>query len=116
MPCGPGASRRPYIKTRAPGVTGGAGTSGTVGIVGIAEVLDPELWRFTLRVMRDGRWVTVEVTADGAGLVSHAGTALLGQVADTLGLTSALSLGLGVLKCKSHQGWFRSLRRAMGGW
>jgi hypothetical protein len=48
--------------------------------------------------MRDGRWVTVEVTADGAGLVSHAGTALLGQVADTLGLTSALSLGLGALK------------------
>jgi Transposase DDE domain group 1 len=51
-----------------------------------------------LRVMGDGRSVTVEVTADGAGLVSHAGTALLGQVADTVGLTSALSLGLGVLK------------------
>ena len=45
--------------------------------------------------MRDGRPVTVEVTADGAGLVSHAGTALLGQVADKLGLTSALSLRLG---------------------
>jgi Transposase DDE domain group 1 len=41
--------------------------------------------------MRDGRCVTVEVTADGAGLVSHAGTALLGQVADTVGLTRALS-------------------------
>ena len=27
-----------------------------------------------MKVMRDGRWVTVEVTADGAGLVSHAGT------------------------------------------
>jgi hypothetical protein len=51
-----------------------------------------------VKVMRDGRWVTVEVTADGAGLVSHAGTALLGQVADMLGLTSALSLRLGVLK------------------
>jgi hypothetical protein len=38
-----------------------------------------------LKVMRDGRPVTVEVTADGAGLVSHAGTALLGQVADRLG-------------------------------
>ena len=38
--------------------------------------------------MRDGRWVTVEVTADGAGLVSHAGSALLGQVADKLGLTA----------------------------
>ena len=36
-------------------------------------------------MMRDGRPVTVEVTADGAGLVSHAGTALLGQVADKAG-------------------------------
>ena len=46
-----------------------------------------------MRVMRDGRSVTVEVTADGAGLVSHAGSALLGQVADTVGLTRALSTG-----------------------
>jgi len=51
-----------------------------------------------LKVMRDGRRVTVEVTADGAGLVSHAGSALLGRVADKLGLTSALSRRLGVLK------------------
>src|ERR671915_2085038 len=48
--------------------------------------------------MRDGRPVTVEVTADGAGLVSHAGSALLAQAADKLGLTKALSLRLGVLK------------------
>src|SRR3954451_13373033 len=48
--------------------------------------------------MRDGRPVTVEVTADGAGLVSHAGSALLAQVADTLGLTQALSRGLPALK------------------
>jgi Transposase DDE domain group 1 len=51
-----------------------------------------------LRVMRDGRSVTVEVTADGAGLVSHAGSALLGQVADKVGLTRALSRRLGVIK------------------
>jgi hypothetical protein len=51
-----------------------------------------------LKVMRDGRPVTVEVTADGAGLVSHAGAALLGQVADKVGLTSALSLRLAGLK------------------
>src|SRR5205809_1248992 len=57
-----------------------------------------ELGRFTLKVMRDGRRVTVEVTADGAGLVSHAGSALLAQVADRLGLTKALSLRLAVLK------------------
>jgi hypothetical protein len=29
-----------------------------------------------MKVQRDGRNVTVEVTTDGAGLVSHAGTAL----------------------------------------
>ena len=51
-----------------------------------------------MKVMRDGRRVTVEVTADGAGLVSHAGSALLAQVADRLGLTKALSLRLAVLK------------------
>jgi hypothetical protein len=49
-------------------------------------------------VMRDGRPVTVDVTADGAGLVSHAGSALLAQVADKVGLTKGLSLRLAVLK------------------
>ena len=53
---------------------------------------------FTLKVMRDGRSVTVEVTADGAGLVSHAGTALIAEVADTVGLTSALSARLAAVK------------------
>jgi Transposase DDE domain group 1 len=48
--------------------------------------------------MRDGRPVTVDVTADGAGLVSHAGSALLAQVADKVGLTKGLSLRLAVLK------------------
>ena len=33
-----------------------------------------------MKVMRDGRPVTVEVTADGAGLVSRAGTALVAGV------------------------------------
>jgi hypothetical protein len=51
-----------------------------------------------LKVMRDGRPVTVEVTADGAGLVSRAGSALLAGVADKLGLTRALSLRLAALK------------------
>ena len=51
-----------------------------------------------MKVMRDGRSVTVEVTADGAGLVSHAGSALLAQVADKLGLTRGLSLRLAGLK------------------
>jgi hypothetical protein len=51
-----------------------------------------------VKVMRDGRPVTVDVTADGPGLVSHAGSALLAQVADKLGLTRALSVRLAVLK------------------
>ena len=51
-----------------------------------------------MKVMRDGRSVTVEVTADGAGLVSHVGSALLGQVADKLGLRRALSRRLAAVK------------------
>src|SRR5450432_3745362 len=39
---------------------------------------------------------TVEVTADGEGLVSHAGAALLVELADRVGLTGALS---GALAC-----------------
>ena len=35
----------------------------------------------------------VEVSPDGAGLVSHAGSALLAGVADRVGLTRALSRG-----------------------
>jgi Transposase DDE domain group 1 len=51
-----------------------------------------------VKVMRDGRPVTVEVTADGQGVLSHAGTALVAQVADKTGLTRALSLRLGSMK------------------
>ena len=49
-------------------------------------------------MQRDGRNVTVEVTSDGEGLVSHAGSALLAQIADKSGLTQALSLRLAGLK------------------
>jgi len=51
-----------------------------------------------LKVMRDGRSVTVEVTSDGAGLVSHAGTALIAGVAEKVGLTRALSVRLAAVK------------------
>jgi hypothetical protein len=47
-----------------------------------------------LKVSRDGRQFTVEVRADGEGLVSHAGAALLAETADRIGLTSALSRAL----------------------
>ena len=40
------------------------------------------LGRITLRVQRDGRNVTVEVRADGDGVVSHAGSALVALIAD----------------------------------
>ncbi len=42
------------------------------------------------------RLETVEVTADGAGLVSHAGAALLVELADRVGLTRALSEAMAV--------------------
>lgn len=48
-----------------------------------------------MRVQRDGRRFTVDVTADGEGLVSHAGAALLAEAADRLGLTAELSRALG---------------------
>ena len=51
-----------------------------------------------MKVMRDGRPVTVDVTADATGLVSHAGLALIAQVSEKLGLTRALSLRLASLK------------------
>jgi len=53
-----------------------------------------------LRVTRDGRDFTVDVTADGEGLVSHAGSALLARVADRTGLTRALSRELGALQLR----------------
>ena len=60
----------------------------------VVEAQSPTLGRITLRVQRDGRSFTVEVTPDGEGLVSHAGAALLREAADRLGLTRALSRGL----------------------
>ena len=68
------------------------------GSLGLLEGPGSRAWRFTLKVMRDGRPVTVEVTSDGAGLVSHAGTALVAQVADKVGLTRALSVRLAAVK------------------
>ena len=44
-----------------------------------------------MKVNRTGRLETVEVTADGEGTVSHAGSALLVALADKVGLTGALS-------------------------
>ena len=44
-----------------------------------------------MKVQRDGRNFTVDVAADGEGLVSHAGAALLGEVADRVGLTREFS-------------------------
>ena len=44
-----------------------------------------------MKVQRDGRNFTVDVAADGEGLVSHAGAALLAEVADRVGLTRELS-------------------------
>jgi hypothetical protein len=54
-----------------------------------------------VKVTHDGRRITVEVTADGDGVVSHAGSALLAQVADKTGLTRALSRELADLQLRA---------------
>lgn len=51
-----------------------------------------------MKVMRDGRNFTVDVAADGEGLVSQAGAGLLAAVADRTGLTRALSGELWALR------------------
>src|SRR3954449_5996524 len=48
--------------------------------------------------MREGRSFTVDVTPDGEGLVSHAGAALLAEIADRVGLTRELSRALAGLR------------------
>lgn len=53
-----------------------------------------------MKVTHDGRRITVEVAPDGEGLVSRAGSVLLAQVADKIGLTRALSRRLGGLKAR----------------
>ena len=47
-----------------------------------------------MRVKRGDRSFTVDVAADGEGLVSHAGAGLLAETADRVGLTGALSAAL----------------------
>jgi hypothetical protein len=39
-----------------------------------------------MKVQRNGREFTVEVAADGEGVVSHAGAALLAEAANRIGL------------------------------
>ena len=57
-----------------------------------------------MKVTHAGRQITVNVRADGDGLVSHAGSALLAQVADRIGLTRALGVAVGEsgLRAGSH--------------
>ena len=54
-----------------------------------------------MKVTRDGRRMKVDVTADGEGLVSHAGSALLARVADKTGLIRALSRELDALQLRA---------------
>jgi len=54
-----------------------------------------------LKVTHAGRQMKVEVTSDGEGLVSHAGSALLARVADKSNLTRALSRELGPLQLRA---------------
>jgi hypothetical protein len=51
----------------------------------------PPLEEGTLRVQATRPCSRFEVTAEGVGVVGHAGTALLVELADRLGLTAALA-------------------------
>jgi hypothetical protein len=53
-----------------------------------------------MKVQRNGREFTVEVTADGEGVVSHAGAVLLAETADRIGMTDALSRGLAPMRSR----------------
>lgn len=53
-----------------------------------------------MKVQRDGRSFTVDVTADGEGVVSHAGTALLAEAAEQTRLTKALCEGLAPMRAR----------------
>src|ERR1017187_9241737 len=48
----------------------------------------------SLKVHRSGSVRRVELTTDGRNLVSHAGTALLCELADRTGLTGAMSVAM----------------------
>jgi hypothetical protein len=63
------------------------------------ETCDCDIYRFLYEEgtseVQSTAWASdLRVTADGAGVVSHAGTALLRMLADRAGLTGALSAGL----------------------
>ena len=57
-----------------------------------------------MKVTHAGRQITVNVRADGDGLVSRAGSAVLAEVADKSGLTRALNVAVGEsgLRAGSH--------------
>lgn len=62
-----------------------------------------------MKVQRDGRDFKVVVAPDGEGLVSHAGSTLLAQVAEKTGLTGTLSSGLSDLKHNDGPGTIRAV-------
>src|SRR6266851_976055 len=60
------------------------------GRMGVLKSSFPPPRRLTLKVTRQSRKSRLQVVADATGLVSHAGSALLVELADRLGLTHAL--------------------------
>ncbi len=53
----------------------------------------------------------VKVTADGKGVVSHAGAALVAELAERVGLTGALSEAMAHTRRRRSTQWSRRLRR-----
>jgi hypothetical protein len=60
----------------------------------------PQTQEDTRKVKTQTTSQTVEVRADGEGLVSHAGAYLLAELADRLGLTAALSEAMAPTRCR----------------
>jgi hypothetical protein len=64
------------------------------GRIGVSKPDPTPPRRITVKVTRSKRKRTLQVVADDTGVVSHAGSALLGELADRLGLTEGLGAAM----------------------
>jgi hypothetical protein len=84
---------RPCVNRARPRMSGARCCAAEQGFFGVRRLRFP-LQEVTLRARRGGRDVKLAVRADGEGLVSHAGAALIAETADRLGLAGALDHAL----------------------
>ena len=70
------------MKKPRPGSSGARFRPSEAGFCGLSTARKYRSGGITMKVQRDGRDFTVDVTADGEGVVSHAGAALLAGTSD----------------------------------